>query len=72
MVPLEHSGFDKPMTGPEVIYRYNRFRTSKITGQNALGYSSGQAADAMEQAARAVCPPDSGTSGPDGVSTKTQ
>ena len=37
------------MAGPEVIYRYNRFRTSKIIGQNAAGYTSGQAAAAMEQ-----------------------
>jgi multidrug efflux pump subunit AcrB len=39
------------MTGPEVIYRYNRFRVAKIIGQNAAGYSSGQAAAAMEQLA---------------------
>ena len=37
------------MTGPEVIYRYNRFRTAKIVGQNAIGYSSGQSATAMDQ-----------------------
>ena len=50
----EHAGRrSKPMTGPEVIYRYNRFRTAKIIGQTAPGYSSGQAAAAMEQIARA-------------------
>ncbi len=56
MVPLSTLVSIKPMTGPEVIYRYNRFRASKLTGQNALGYSSGQAADAMEQAALSSMP----------------
>ena len=37
------------MTGPEVIYRYNRFRAAKIVGQNAIGYSSGQSATAMDR-----------------------
>jgi hydrophobe/amphiphile efflux-1 (HAE1) family protein len=49
MVPLSTLVYVKPMTGPEVIYRYNRFRTAKIIGQNAPGYTSGQAATAMEQ-----------------------
>ncbi len=57
MVPLSTLVKIKPMTGPEVIYRYNRFRASKITGQNGAGYSSGQAADAMEQAAEQTMPP---------------
>jgi hydrophobe/amphiphile efflux-1 (HAE1) family protein len=56
MVPLSTLVTIKPMTGPEVIYRYNRFRTSKIVGQPALGYSSGQAAAAMEQVAEASMP----------------
>ena len=41
MVPLSTLVSVKRMSGPEVIYRYNRFRASKITGQNSLGYSSG-------------------------------
>ena len=57
MVPLSTLVKIKPMTGPEVIYRYNRFRASKITGQNGAGYSSGQAAAAMEQAAEQTLPP---------------
>jgi hydrophobe/amphiphile efflux-1 (HAE1) family protein len=57
MVPLSTLVKIKPMTGPEVIYRYNRFRASKITGQNGAGYSSGQAADAMEQSAEQTLPP---------------
>jgi len=49
MVPLSTLVKVQRMTGPEVIYRYNRFRTAKIVGQNAIGYSSGQAATAMDQ-----------------------
>jgi multidrug efflux pump subunit AcrB len=45
-----------PMSGPEVIYRYNRFPTAKIIGQAAPGYSSGQAAAAMEQVGRENLP----------------
>ncbi len=56
MVPLSTLVSVQPMTGPEVIYRYNRFRTSKITGQNSPGFSSGQAADAMEAAAQQSMP----------------
>jgi multidrug efflux pump len=56
MVPLSTLVSVKPMSGPEVIYRYNRFRTSKIVGQPALGYSSGQAAAAMDEVARTSMP----------------
>ncbi len=51
MVPLSTLVKINRMTGPEVIYRYNRYRTAKIIGQNGPGYSSGQAAAAMEQIA---------------------
>jgi multidrug efflux pump len=44
------------MSGPEVVYRYNRFRTAKIIGQAAPGYSSGQASAAMEEIARQSLP----------------
>ena len=57
MIPLSTLVSIKPVTGPEVIYRYNRFRTTKITGQNSPGYSSGQAAAAMEQIAQQNMPP---------------
>lgn len=51
MVPLSTLVSIKPMTGPEVIYRYNRFRTAKLVGQTAPGYTSGQSVAAMEQIA---------------------
>jgi multidrug efflux pump subunit AcrB len=54
MVPLSTIVNVTRMTGPEVIYRYNRYRASKIIGQNAPGYTSGQAATAMEQIAEGL------------------
>src|SRR5437763_9652655 len=56
MVPLSTLVQATMVTGPDVVYHYNRFRTSKLIGQNAPGYSSGQAADAMEEVARKVLP----------------
>lgn len=52
MVPLSTLVKTTATTGPEVIYRYNRYRAVKIIGSNAPGYSSGQAAAAMEDIAR--------------------
>ena len=57
MVPLSTLVHTQLVSGPEVVYRYNRFRTSKLIGQNAPGYSSGQAAAAMEQIAKQILPP---------------
>jgi multidrug efflux pump subunit AcrB len=47
----------RAVSGPEVVYRYNRFRAAHITGTNAPGYSSGQAAAALAQVGREVLPP---------------
>jgi multidrug efflux pump subunit AcrB len=56
MAPLSTLTTVTPMSGPEVVYRYNRFRTAKIMGQAAPGYSSGQASAAMEEVAQANLP----------------
>ena len=56
MVPLSTLATVRPVSGPEVVYRYNRFRTAKILGQAAPGYSSGQAAAAMEEIAANLPP----------------
>jgi hydrophobe/amphiphile efflux-1 (HAE1) family protein len=56
MVPLSTLATVNPMSGPEVVYRYNRFPTAKIIGQAAPGYSSGQAAAAMERVGRENLP----------------
>ncbi len=52
MVPLSTLAKTEPVVGPEVIYRYNRYRAVKILGSAAPGYSSGQAATAMEELAK--------------------
>jgi hydrophobe/amphiphile efflux-1 (HAE1) family protein len=57
MIPLSTLVTVGPVTGPEVVYRYNRFRAAQITGTSAPGYSSGQAAAAIADVAREVLPP---------------
>src|SRR5712671_6562306 len=49
MIPLSTLVNVRRVSGPDVVYRYNRFRAAQLTGTNAPGYSSGQAAAAMEQ-----------------------
>jgi multidrug efflux pump subunit AcrB len=44
-------------TGPDVVYRYNRFRAVQILGGPAPGYSSGEAVAAMEEVAASTLPP---------------
>ncbi len=56
MAPLSTLATVKGMSGAEVIYRYNRFRTAKVLGQAAPGFSSGQASAAMEEVARQSLP----------------
>jgi hydrophobe/amphiphile efflux-1 (HAE1) family protein len=56
MVPLGTLASVKPTSGPEVIYRYNRYRAIQILGGPAPGYSSGQASDAMESLSDSVLP----------------
>src|SRR4029434_5311541 len=43
-------------TGPDVVYRYNRFRAAQILGAPAPGYSSGEATHAMQEVAAATLP----------------
>ncbi len=56
MVPLSTLVHLDPVTGPEVMYRYNRSRATKLIGVNAPGVSSGQAAQAMEEVAKETLP----------------
>ena len=57
MVPLSTLANIQASSGPDVIYRYNRFRAIQILGGPAPGYSSGQASQAMEEVAAASLPP---------------
>jgi hydrophobe/amphiphile efflux-1 (HAE1) family protein len=56
MVPLSTLVDLKPTSSPDVIYRYNRYRTAKLMGQTAPGFSAGQSARAMEEIARKNLP----------------
>jgi hydrophobe/amphiphile efflux-1 (HAE1) family protein len=56
MVPLSTLVNIEAIAGPEVVYHYNRYRTTKLIGLNAPGFSSGQAAAKMEQIARDLLP----------------
>jgi hydrophobe/amphiphile efflux-1 (HAE1) family protein len=54
MIPLGTLASVNATTGPDVIYRYNRFRAVHILGSPAPGYSSGEAVAAMEQVAASL------------------
>ena len=56
MVPLGTLATVKPTAGPDVVYRYNRYRAIQVLGGPAPGYSSGQAVKAMEELAPSVLP----------------
>ena len=56
MVPLGTLATVQPTTGPDVIYRYNRFRSVQLLGSPAPGHSSGEASDAMEKLSANVLP----------------
>ncbi len=56
MVPLGTLATIQATAGPDVTYRYNRFRAIQILGGPARGYSSGEASQAMEEVAASTLP----------------
>jgi multidrug efflux pump len=56
MVPLSTLATIEPSGGPDVVYRYNRFRSIQILGGPSPGHSTGQASAAMEQVAASLPP----------------
>jgi multidrug efflux pump len=56
MVPLGTLASVERSAGPEVLFRYNRFRAIQILGGPAPGVSSGEAIDAMEKLATQALP----------------
>jgi multidrug efflux pump subunit AcrB len=56
MVPLGTLATVRPTTGPDVIYRYNRFRAVQLLGAPAAGHSSGEASAAMERLSASALP----------------
>ena len=56
MVPLSALVNIRYQTSPSVVTRFNAFPAVQITGNNADGYSSGQAIQAMQQIASDILP----------------
>ncbi len=56
LVPLDTLIDVSQIVGPETITHYNLYRSAEIDGDNAPGYSSGQAMDAMEELADQYMP----------------
>lgn len=59
-VPLSTLVATSRSAGPEFTNRFNLFRSAKITGQPAPGYSSAQALTALEEVAAEILPGDMG------------
>jgi HAE1 family hydrophobic/amphiphilic exporter-1 len=57
MVPLGAVVDIKPITGPQVLSRYNLYPTAQVTGEAAPGYSSGDALRLMENMMASKLPP---------------
>lgn len=56
MAPLSTIVSVSPTTGPDIIQRYNLYRSAEISGSAAPGYSSGQAIATMESVAAKSLP----------------
>ena len=54
MIPLGSVLTQRSISGPEYLERYNLYRAATINGSPAPGYSSGQAAAAMEELAQSL------------------
>ncbi len=56
MVPMSTISKVSMMTGPDILQRYNMFRTAEINGANAPGISTGEALKVMEDLAAKELP----------------
>jgi HAE1 family hydrophobic/amphiphilic exporter-1 len=56
MVPMATLAVVETVTGPQIVPRYNLFRSADVSGGPAPGYSSGQDIAAMEATAKATLP----------------
>jgi HAE1 family hydrophobic/amphiphilic exporter-1/multidrug efflux pump len=56
MVPMSTVSKISMTTGPDILQRYNMFRTAEINGANAPGISTGQALEVMEDLAAKELP----------------
>ena len=60
MIPVPSLGTTSYTTGPGTIKRFNMFYSSKITGEAAQGYSSGQAMKVLEEIVKEKLPKEVG------------
>jgi len=60
MVPLDAITTVSQISGPEFTMRYNEYRSAQINGAAASGYSSAQAAKALEETFRQTMPAEMG------------
>jgi HAE1 family hydrophobic/amphiphilic exporter-1/multidrug efflux pump len=56
MVPMSTIGTISMTTGPDILQRYNMFRTAEINGANGPGVSTGEALDVMDDLASKELP----------------
>jgi hydrophobe/amphiphile efflux-1 (HAE1) family protein len=56
MIPLDAFAKVKPEVGPYNVPHYNEYKSAAVTGNNAPGYSSGQAVATMELLAKTSLP----------------
>jgi hydrophobe/amphiphile efflux-1 (HAE1) family protein len=56
MVPMSTVSKITMMTGPDILQRYNMFRTAEINGANGPGISTGQALEIMDELAAKELP----------------
>lgn len=54
MIPLSNLVTVAPSLGPNIIQRFNLYRSVEISGENSAGHSSGQALAAMERLAKTL------------------
>jgi HAE1 family hydrophobic/amphiphilic exporter-1 len=57
MIPIGEVATVTPITGPQTITHYNGYRSIKLQGSQAPGYSSGQAIAAMDEAVKVTALP---------------
>ncbi|MFN3534379.1 MAG: efflux RND transporter permease subunit, partial [Desulfatiglandales bacterium] len=56
MVPIRNLVEQRPIVGPQLIYRYNQYQSLQINGQGRRGVSSAEAMAAMEEILKRTLP----------------
>lgn len=54
MIPLSNLVTVRPTLGPNIVQRFNLYRSVEISGANAAGYSTGQALNEMDKLGKAL------------------